>query len=160
MLACLDPPDLRCQIGSVSSSALAVAARPVQSGRRVRAAVCGLLAFAQVLAFSHVAFVAHRICAEHGEAIHASQPAVAATPATQDTPASVVPADGTSVGHDHEHCLCLAHGRERFVVLPRASVGSARVGITQLWQGSPRSTLALPVALFLLAPKGSPPASL
>jgi hypothetical protein len=157
---CLDPPDLQCQIGSVSSSALAVAARPVQSGRWGRAAVCGVLVLAQMLAFSHVARVAHRICAEHGEAIHTSQPAAAATLLAQDTRVSVVPAGETAVGHDHEHCLCMAHGRERFVVPPRTSDGPVRMGIAQLWQGSLLSTLALPVALFLLAPKGSPPASL
>ena len=126
----------------------------------MRAAVCGLLVFAQMLAFSHVALVAHRICAEHGEAIHTSQPAAAATFLAQDTRTSVVPAGETAAGHDHEHCLCMAHGRERFVFPPRTSVGAARVGIAQLWRGSPRVALALPVALFLLAPKGSPPASL
>ena len=40
-----------------------------------------------------------------------------------NAPASVLAARGTAMGHDHEHCLCLAHGRERFVVLPRTSDG-------------------------------------
>jgi len=117
--------------------------------------------FAQALAFSHVALVAHRICAEHGEAIHASQPDAAATPAAPDSSlASALGARGTAVGHDHEHCLCMAHSRERFVFPPRASAGLVAIWIDQLWQGSPRSVPALSVALFLLAPKGSPPALL
>jgi hypothetical protein len=120
-----------------------------------------LLVFAQVIAFSHVALVAHRICAEHGEAIHAGQSVEAAKDQVQDNaPASVLAARGTAMGHDHEHCLCLAHGRERFVVLPRTSDGLARVAMAGSWQGSPRLQPALPVALFLLAPKGSPPALL
>jgi hypothetical protein len=126
----------------------------------MRAAVCGLLVFAQVLAFSHVALVAHRICADHGEAIHVSHPAAAATSPAPGTLAGVAPAGGTAAGHEHEHCLCLAHGRERFVVSPRTSDALAPTCIAQLWQGSPRSILARPSALFLLAPKGSPPASL
>jgi hypothetical protein len=120
-----------------------------------------LLVFAQVIAFSHVALVAHRICVEHGEAIHAGQPVEVAKDPVQDyAPASVLAARGAAMGHDHEHCLCLAHGRERFVVLPRTSDGLARVAMAGSWQGSPRLGPALPVALFLLAPKGSPPALL
>ena len=145
----------------MSSCALALAVRPVKSGRRGRAAVCGLLVFAQVIAFSHVALVAHRICAEHGEAIHASQQAEASTPLAPDgSLASVLPVRGAVLGHDHEHCLCMAHGRERCVVPPRTRVGPVAIWIDQRWQGSPRSVSALPVELFLLAPKGSPPALL
>jgi hypothetical protein len=120
-----------------------------------------LLVFAQAMALSHVALVAHRICAEHGEAIHASQSDEAIRPPAPDSSlSSVLPARGAVVGHDHEHCLCMAHGRERFVVPPRTSAGLLAIGIDQLWQGSPRSAPAIPVALFLLAPKGSPPALL
>lgn len=120
-----------------------------------------MLAFAQVLAFSHVALVAHRICAEHGEAIHASQPDTTAAPSVADSSrSSVLLSPDTTAGHDHEHCLCMAHGRERFVVPPRISDGQARVGIAHLRQGLPRPSPADSAALFLLAPKGSPPASL
>ena len=130
-------------------------------GQWGRTAICGLLVFAQALAFSHVALVAHRICAEHGEAIHASRSDEASTPSAPDSSlASVLPARGAVVGHDHEHCLCMAHGRERFVFPPRTSAGLVVISLDHLWQGSPRSMPALPVALFLLAPKGSPPALL
>jgi hypothetical protein len=133
----------------------------VNAGRCSRSALCGLLAVAQVVAFAHVALVAHRICAEHGESIHAS-PAVEslASADLDEALASVSPSRGAAVGHDHEHCLCMAHSRERFVVPPRTSAELVRVEIAHSWQGSPRLAPALSVALFLLAPKGSPPALL
>jgi len=133
----------------------------VKSGRWANSAVCGLLALTQVIAFSHVALVAHRICAEHGEAIHASLPVeLVAAPDRDNALASILPARGAMLGHEHEHCLCMAHSRERFVVPPRTSDGLAPFAIVQPWLVLPQSSPALPLALFLLAPKGSPPASL
>jgi hypothetical protein len=120
-----------------------------------------LLALAQVLAFAHVALVAHRICPEHGEALHASHPGeTVAYPATNGVFASILPSPGAAVGHDHEHCLCIAQGRERFVVQARAGDGGERLAVAHPWQVSPRPSLAPTLTLFLLAPKGSPPASL
>jgi hypothetical protein len=133
----------------------------VNAGRWSRSALCGLLAVAQVVAFAHVALVAHRICAEHGESIHASPVVDSLAPTDLDEAlASVSPSRGAAVGHDHDHCLCMVHSRERFVVPPRTSTGLVRVAIAHAWQGSPPLAPALSVALLLLAPKGSPPALL
>jgi hypothetical protein len=117
-----------------------------------------LLAFAQVLAFAHVALVAHRICAEHGEAIHASQPGQANAPAGFDSSlASVVPSRGAAVGHAHEHCLCMAYGRDRFLVPQAASDGLSWFAAAHRCLISSRTSPALSITLLLIAPKGSPP---
>lgn len=151
----------RCQNEMVRWPAPALSARPVKAGRWVCSAISGLLAVAQVVAFSHVAFVAHRICAEHGEAIHAIAPVESlAAPDCDSALGSVMPARGAGVGHDHEHCLCMAHSRERFVVPPRTSDVRPRVAVFQSWKVSQQAWPAPARALFLLAPKASPPASL
>ena len=151
----------RCQNEKVRWLALALSARPVKAGRWARWAICGLLALAQVVAFSHVALVAHRICAEHGEAIHAIAPVESLAVSDCDSSLrSVMPAQGAGVGHDHEHCLCMAHSRERFVVPPRTSDGRPRGAVFQSWKASKQVSPAASLSLFLLAPKGSPPISL
>ena len=127
----------------------------------VRSAVCGLLALAQLIAFSHVALVAHRICSEHGEAIHGNPlDDTAVFSGRDDESASFLPAGGDVAGHDHEHCLCMAHSRERLVFPSPTSAGPAYFATVQLRQVLDPPAHAVPVPLLFLAPKGSPPVSL
>jgi hypothetical protein len=154
----LDLAKSRCQKQVVHRSLLAQAVRPAKAGRGARAAICGLLALAQVLAFAHGATVAHRLCAEHGEAIDVGLPDEAnASSALDSALASVLPSPGAAIGHVHEHCLCMAYGRERFLVPQHAGAGVPWRTTAHRWLISPRPTPSLSVALFLLAPKGSPP---
>ena len=118
--------------------------------------LCALLAFAQVMAFTHVALVAHRTCALHGEAIHAGE--LSASFDVAGGLASLSPSNVAIAGHEHEHCLCMAPGRERFLVSSRLHDGSpAPVLLT----GVVLPTLVRvpsPIGQLLLAPKNSPPA--
>jgi len=117
-----------------------------------------LLVLAQIFAFAHIAMVGHRICAEHGEAIHASN--VGSREALGEAPgrtgvALAVPA---SLGHEHEHCLCMAHGRERFLAGPPVDNRSPLLVLVRARSAPPTSAPASTIALLALAPKGSPPA--
>ena len=151
----------RCQNDCVSQSALAFAASPVKTGSWSRSAVCGALVFAQVFAFAHVALVAHRVCAEHGESVHSSPPGETLAMAEPDEALARVSDAGTAaVGHDHEHCSCMAHSRERFVLPPCVAEAVSRLAEFPGWSPSSRPSPALAVELLLFAPKSSPPISL
>ena len=153
--ACLDLAWGGCQNKFVRWPTIALAARPVKAaGKGSLWVVCALLALAQVLTFAHVAFIAHRTCALHGEAIHAG--ATSAPYAQEGDVTSVLPTD--TAGHEHEHCLCMAAARGRFLLSSRLTSGwspPAMVGGVVL----PFVAWApLPIGHLFLAPKGSPPA--
>jgi hypothetical protein len=120
------------------------------------AVLCGLLAFAQVLAFSHAAFVAHRTCALHGESVHAG--AVTSPPRLTSSHPSTSPLAGDSAGHVHEHCLCMAQARARFLLSPQAHQASRCPAVAADHAIPFIARPASPIALLLLAPKSSPPA--
>jgi hypothetical protein len=126
-----------------------------RAGKRLRLALCGLLAAAQLLAFSHVALVAHRICAMHGEVVHAG--AVAAPARHHAAHSATTSAQTDPSEHQHDHCLVMAGARERYVT-PLAS-GADSPALAHTLPHTP-SFCAGPVlrrALWPLAPKNSPP---
>jgi hypothetical protein len=115
-----------------------------------------VLLLAQVVALAHLVLVEHRTCAQHGETIHAA-PAPART---EPGPANAVAVQSVNptAADDHDHCLCMAPGRERFALLAPSHDG---------WGACPpAATCQIPIAvgpapsiaLLDLAPKGSPPA--
>jgi hypothetical protein len=123
---------------------------------RVRVFIGGLLALAQVVAFAHMALVEHRTCAMHGEATHGGHGAV--SPAFESTllPAAQPASDAVSDGHDH--CVCMALGRERFVLAPLGSDGMFAIVSAALQGIQVVQQSALSIAVLSLAPKNSPPA--
>jgi hypothetical protein len=126
-----------------------------------RVAFCGLLSVAQILASAHGALVSHRTCPEHGEAIHASSrptaPPMVRPIVAQATPAFAVDARSLGVeGHEHEHCGSMAHGRAKPAMPLPTWGGLLAQPVVTTWADSAPS-LSPGVALFALAPKGSPP---
>jgi hypothetical protein len=126
----------------------------VKAERWPRSVICGLLALAQLLAFAHIAVVGHRLCAEHGEAIHAGSRGGAEPVRTLDV---ALAAPIASLGHEHEHCLCMVHGRERFLLPAPAGNRSSSLAVIRLRRVTPPFAAASVIALLSLAPKGSPP---
>jgi hypothetical protein len=112
-----------------------------------------------MFAFAHIALVGHGICAEHGESIHAANVGLAElTGEAARTLGVVLRAPAASVGHEHEHCLCMAHGRERFLVTFSSGDRLSPPVLVCSRPAPATSTLASAIALWALAPKGSPPA--
>lgn len=113
--------------------------------------------------FVHKATERHARCPEHGEVIHVSSASGLAAAAVELAGA---PADGlgavartpadNAAGHEHEHCYLCPTSRERVglvaahsLLLPIHAASSA---------ATPSSHAAPPsLALYLLAPKTSPP---
>jgi hypothetical protein len=147
-------PDGSVRRASVSWSFATFAA----VGKPLRAALCGLLALAQILAFAHLATVGHRTCLEHGEAIHAG----ARPPGAVRVDASVrrVAANSSSSDleeHQHEHCLFAAHGRSKLVLPVPATMGLIDVGPVGARAVATTPLVFAGVDVLALAPKGSPP---
>ncbi len=111
------------------------------------------LLVAQASGFIHFAFVQHVTCPEHGELVHRAD---AGRPGSGES-AALYGASGSS-GDPHEHCvdswirreLATPGERGRAVQLPPPSGSAAKPGLAG--PAGPR------FALFLLAPKNSPPA--
>lgn len=155
----LDAAGKQCQKRSVIRSFLLGRAESVKAESWLRSAICGLLVFAQVFAFGHIVLVGHRICAEHGEAIHDGNVRGAHAPGEAAESAGVLlAAPVASVGHEHEHCLCMAHGRERFLMAFPVGDRLPPRAFIRFRPAPPTSALASTIALLSLAPKGSPPA--
>lgn len=122
-----------------------------------RVAFCCLLVAAQLLTFAHGALVTHRICQEHGEAVHTAVHGVEPSVSAKSAPGLALEAQPIdAAGHDHEHCLAMAHGRAK-PVMPLPAWGGLidQPAITE-WS-DPAPSLFPGVALLSLAPKGSPP---
>ena len=118
--------------------------------------------FVQFSSALHFVLVEHAICAEHGELVHESEPhdtgSHAERPLDVDE-ASVVASGSTDLQHGHEHCAGLGTLRDAAAIPPRSDAqslvrptGEAAALGPALRSGDP------PFALFLLAPKNSPPA--
>jgi hypothetical protein len=123
---------------------------------RARVIVGGLLALAQIVAFAHVALVEHRTCAMHGETTHGAHGAVSPDFELASLPAARPVSDAVSGGHDH--CVCMALGRERYVLSPLGSDGMLAIVSVALQGLQVARQPVLSIAVFSLAPKNSPPA--
>jgi hypothetical protein len=122
-----------------------------------RVAFCCVLAVAQLLTFAHGAMVTHRICPEHGEAVHTAVRGVESPVSAKTTPGLALQAQPIDAdGHDHEHCLSMAHGRTKLVMPLPAWGGLIDEPAIAEWS-DPAPSLFPGVALLSLAPKGSPP---
>jgi len=121
-----------------------------------------LLLAAQLVALGHLLVVRHTICPEHGEAIHSESPGDAQTLGSSHEGAaadSTLGAGTPTAEHAHDHCLACTNTRERFALLPALDSmrGALFVATTR---PSPATVDAAPaVAVFLLAPKNSPPSA-
>jgi len=120
------------------------------------AVICALLALAQLLVFAHVNLVAHRTCALHGEAVHAG--VVAAPAGIESVLARFSPTADTTAGHEHEHCLCMSLGRERFLLSSRPRDGAPSLVLSSGRAFPLLEMPAAPIELLSQAPKSSPPA--
>lgn len=120
------------------------------------ALISALLVLAQVVAFAHVGLVEHRTCALHGELVHPGH-VTAGTAAEGRDVTAIHALRGVEEG-DHDHCVCMAPGRERFVLSSSLAdgLGPAMLGCAHGIQLA--AAPALSIALLALAPKSSPPA--
>jgi hypothetical protein len=145
----------RCQKSVVRWPTLVLAASSVKAGKGTCSAICGLLALGQVLAFAHVILVGHRTCVLHGEVVHVGS---GNAPVTLEGVLTSVSSSSATLGHEHDHCLCMAPGRERFLSSALVNDGSSSLVLA----GGHAIRLvvepALPIALLSFAPKNSPPA--
>jgi hypothetical protein len=140
----------------VPSSLALVVGAPARMRWGARAWMGGLLALAQVVAFAHIALVEHRTCVLHGEAMHGGHVAPTAHVEVPTFPTAQPADDAAFDGHDH--CVCMAPGRERFVLSPLGSDGSSSIASVEPAISHSVDQPALSIAVISLAPKNSPPA--
>jgi hypothetical protein len=72
--------------------------------------------------------------------------------------ARVSPTADSTAGHEHEHCLCMSLGRERFLLSSRPHDASHPIVQSSERGFSLLAWMAAPIDLLSLAPKSSPPA--
>lgn len=131
------------------------------SARGSAAALALLWALAPILAYAHMLHVGHATCPEHGELVHldAAAPDAAAARPTDPLAGGGVALESSEDGEAHEHQHCVAATARK----AQAAVSSARPALllaaTATLQPVGREAIARPAsALYLLAPKTSPPA--
>jgi len=123
--------------------------------------VVSFCVFTQFSSLLHMVFVEHSTCPEHGELVHGQARASAslAHAHTEVLPSAAFQADASSSElHEHEHCSVLGDGRQRalinFVAMPAVyAAAPAALRVTPRVAAHVSS-----VALYMIAPKSSPPA--
>jgi hypothetical protein len=138
------------------------------AGRHLAIALASLTLIAQLSSFAHLALVRHVVCPEHGELIHPDEQAPSTSSPAVRVVANAAPAEGVAIEaipeavgvavHGHDHCLVAAHRRERATLVPRSEseiVDDPKAVARLATRDVPRPAS---VALFVLAPKNSPPA--
>jgi hypothetical protein len=129
-------------------------------GRRARGLLLAvLLAAAQGSAWLHAAVVAHVTCLEHGESIHAA-PASSrdADPRDEGPDANRLTRSEAGVGA-HEHCAGGALLRWRDLALSAPATAGAPVVAPAAAFAPSFVAVGAADALYLLAPKTSPPSA-
>jgi hypothetical protein len=128
-----------------------------RSGRALQVAALVLAALgvvSQLAGFAHLAYVRHVTCAEHGELIEAGAPAAVAPPDAAETRMGAV---ASVAEHGHDHCAVALHRRQQ----------ARRTSVDELVSRAPEPaapphleprSAVLSIAVFLVAPKNSPPA--
>jgi hypothetical protein len=123
------------------------------------AALALLCVVGPILGYAHMLLVAHVQCVEHGELLHVAAATAVETRANAGRrtaePSVDSRSDVESESHEHDHC-CVASARKT-----QAAVDSVRpVAVATVQPAHPMSERAVacpPVALYVLAPKTSPP---
>lgn len=132
-----------------------------RSGKVSAGALAALCLLGPILAYAHMVSVGHARCPEHGELLHVDAPETGGAPAASSNAAreSGVAPDSSlaSESHDHDHCVVTSARKTQAAV---KSAGPALpVATPQLLHLARQSTSArAPIALYVLAPKNSPPA--
>jgi hypothetical protein len=108
----------------------------------------------QVVGLAHVLLVRHATCPSHGELVHGGPPPAEVAPLADDTSVRSTAPESEELD---EHCLFLAtRRREMAGLVPARTISIQPAGMVRL-----ESPPAIPVlttrALFLVAPKTSPP---
>ena len=135
----------------------------IDSGRARRAGMRStstLLLAAQLATLGHLLIVRHTLCREHGEAIHSGSPRQAQAMRPTHEGALADPAlrgGGQPAVHSHDHCLAQANTRERFALLPAPDSMPGPLLVAATPPSLSAVGTAPAVAVFLLAPKNSPP---
>jgi hypothetical protein len=131
------------------------------SRRGWAAALAVLVLTGPMLGYVHVLSVQHARCPEHGELLHVESGVPGVAPAEALVPAGESRAgarsDPARESHDHDHCLVTS---ARKIQAATMTAGAALPLV------APRSPLPAqqdalaepPIALYVLAPKNSPPA--
>jgi hypothetical protein len=133
------------------------AAPPCKSAACFVLALALVLVAGQVADSSHYLLVKHSTCPEHGEIVHGAEAAHGAVAGVEgQTPATPADSDSNDV-EGHGHCASSTLRREQ------AKLGepdlAAQVAIAPAGTALAEARAPLPprTALFLLAPKNSPP---
>jgi hypothetical protein len=127
---------------------------------RAAAALLALLGLAAPLLGSlHEASVAHVTCAEHGEVVDGDARLSSPTAEHSHDAAVLLAVEALpGAAHGHDHCALAAQARERAVALRSASL-TERPQAQGLSAPAPEDApRPAAIALYLLAPKSSPPA--
>jgi hypothetical protein len=132
-----------------------------RSGKGSAAALAALCLLGPILGYAHMLLVAHARCPEHGELLHLDAPAVSEPVASSENPTrepAVAPeSDLASETHDHDHCVVTSARKTQAAV--RSAGPLLVVGDHPPQQLADDGAVTRPpVALYVLAPKNSPPA--
>jgi hypothetical protein len=131
-----------------------------RSGKVSAGALAALCLLGPILGYAHMLSVGHATCPEHGELLHveaAGMGGPAAPPSDAPTESGVASDSSlASESHDHDHCGVISARKTQAAV---KSVGPALpVATPQPLRLARQSTSEYaPIALYVLAPKNSPP---
>jgi hypothetical protein len=133
--------------------------------RYLAACVAALCLVAQFSSFAHMLLVRHATCPDHGELIHANEEGGSASiergqlanASEEQVPAFEARRDAASE-HGHDHCAVLANRRDSTTLTAAQSpVLIGPPGLSGI-QDHQEDLRPVSFALYLLAPKNSPPA--
>ena len=132
-----------------------------RSGKGATAALAAVCLLGPILGYAHMLLVAHARCPEHGELLHVEAPSASEPLAAPGVPTRepIVAAESelASETHDHDHCVVTSARKTQAAV---RSAGPSLVVTDPV----PRQVVdegaaaSPPIALYVLAPKNSPPA--
>jgi hypothetical protein len=124
--------------------------------RTLASALVALTFATPLLDAAHEASVRHLVCAEHGELVEASRALTHVEP--PQTPSGSLSQDSDPGPSSHDdHCFIAAHARQRSLGSGVKPAGAPTL-VPLLVSAAPRATPPQTQTLYLLDPKGSPPA--
>lgn len=139
-----------------------VGMRRRRSVRYAAAALAALCLLGPILDYTHMLVVRHATCPEHGELIHVDEAGTSAgghgDEVRPGSPTVALQSSQDAESHQHDHCVVVLC---RKVQAPLGSVAGAVLAppLAASLQSIDQDAVARsPIAIYLLAPKNSPPA--
>jgi hypothetical protein len=130
-------------------------------GRSAAVTLAAVCLLGPILAQAHMLLVTHTQCAEHGEMLHVDGLHAGDAPVDTRTATDVASVNGDTPlaadSHEHDHCA-VASGRKTHAAIKTAGGPATAAGDPPPQRAASESPAQpAPVAVYVLAPKNSPP---